>query len=92
VTATEVRQDVRQLVDVDGPAGLHARPAAALAETAARFRSVIRVRHGEREVDAKSVLLLLTLDVRQGDSIEISADGPDAQDAVDALSALVHPS
>jgi phosphotransferase system HPr (HPr) family protein len=83
---------VRRQVDVDAPAGLHARPAAALAETANRYRSVIRVRHGPREADAKSVLMLLTLDVRQGDSIEISADGPDADEAVDALSALVHPS
>ena len=83
---------VRRQVDVDAPAGLHARPAAALAETAGRFRSDIRVRHGQREVDAKSVLMLLTLDVRQGDSIEISADGPDADKAVETLTALVHPS
>lgn len=82
---------VRRQVDVDAPAGLHARPAATMAETANRFRSVIRVRHGPREVDGKSVLMLLTLDVRQGDSIEISADGPDADDAVETLSALVHP-
>lgn len=88
MTATVARRQV----DVDASAGLHARPAAALAETATRFRSAIRVRHGEREVDAKSVLMLLTLDVRQGDSIEISADGPDADEAVEALSALVHPS
>ena len=79
------------MVDLEAAAGLHARPAAALAETATRFRSNIHVRHGEREVDAKSVLMLLSLDVRQGDSIEITADGPDADDAVAALSALVHP-
>jgi phosphotransferase system HPr (HPr) family protein len=88
VSATQVRRQV----DVDSPAGLHARPAATMAEAASRFRSTIHVRHGPREVDAKSVLMLLTLDVRQGDSIEISADGPDADDAVESLAALVHPS
>jgi phosphotransferase system HPr (HPr) family protein len=83
---------VRREVDVTAPAGLHARPAAEFAATAARFESDIQLRRGDREADAKSVLLLLTLDVRQGDRVVITAEGPDAEDAVAALSRLVEAS
>lgn len=76
-------------VEVLDELGLHTRPAASFAEAAARFASEVRVAHGGREVDAKSVLLVLTLDVRQGDHIRLRATGPDAPDAVDALAALV---
>ena len=75
-------------VRVKGVAGLHTRPAAAFAARAAGFRSVITVHKGEMMVDAKSPLLLLTLDVRQGDRIVISADGPDAEAAVETLARL----
>ena len=71
------------------PAGLHARPAADFAAAAARFASDIRLGRGDREADAKSVLLLLTLDVRQGDRVVVSAEGPDAEEAVEALCRLV---
>ena len=80
---------VRREVDVTAPAGLHARPAAEFAATAARFDSDIRVRRGDREADAKSMLLLLTLDVRQGDRVVITAEGVDADVAVETLCALV---
>ncbi|MGZ4119448.1 MAG: HPr family phosphocarrier protein [Actinomycetota bacterium] len=76
-------------VEVRGAAGLHARPAADFATAAARFRSDIRVLKAGKEVDAKSVLLLLTLDVRQGDRVIVSADGPDAEVAVDTLAKML---
>lgn len=80
---------VRREVDVTAPAGLHARPAAEFAATAARFDSEVRLGRRDREVDAKSVLLLLTLDVRQGDRVVVVAEGVDADAAVDALSRLL---
>jgi phosphotransferase system HPr (HPr) family protein len=80
---------VQREVDVLAPAGLHARPATEFAATAARFASDIQLRRGDREADAKSVLLLLTLDVRQGDRVLITAEGVDAEEAVDALCRLV---
>jgi phosphotransferase system HPr (HPr) family protein len=80
---------VRREVDVTAPAGLHARPAADFAATAARFESDIRVCTQDREADGKSVLLLLTLDVRQGDRVVITADGADAAEAVETLCRLM---
>jgi phosphotransferase system HPr (HPr) family protein len=80
---------VEQEVEVTGTQGLHARPAASFADTATRFASDIKVIRGDREADAKSMLLVLTLDVRQGDRLVLRAEGPDAEDAVNTLAELL---
>jgi phosphocarrier protein len=67
------------------PAGLHARPAAKLVKVASRFESRILLRSGERTVDVKSLIALLGLTVRPLAEITLSADGPDADDALAAL-------
>ncbi|WP_298818115.1 phosphoenolpyruvate--protein phosphotransferase [Chloroflexus sp.] len=76
-------------VTIHNPTGLHARPATAFVETAKRFQSAIRVRHGEQVADGKSLLSLLQLGVGAGATVTISAQGPDADVALAALSALV---
>jgi phosphotransferase system HPr (HPr) family protein len=73
---------------IRNPSGLHARPAANFVRTAGRFRSAIRVRTtaADREpVDAKSILAVLTLGVSQGMEVEISADGEDEAQAIEAI-------
>jgi phosphocarrier protein len=80
---------VEQEVEVGSDLGLHARPAAAFAETAARFRSALTVAKDGYEVDATSPLLLLTLDARRGDRLLIRGTGADAAVAVDQLAALL---
>jgi phosphotransferase system HPr (HPr) family protein len=72
--------------------GLHARPATLFVKTAARFRSNIQVRNLSRSTPwapAKSILRVLGLGVEQNHQIEISAEGEDAQAAIDAISELV---
>ncbi len=69
--------------------GLHARPAAQLVETARRFPCDIRVRHGEREANAKSILSVLTLGAGQGAVVTIHAEGAQAEEALQALQALI---
>ena len=69
--------------------GLHARAAAKFVHTAGRFASHIRVGRGGREVDGKSIMGLLLLAASHGSEIRITADGPDEQEAIDALCALV---
>lgn len=76
-------------VTIVNPLGLHARAAARFVHLAGGFRSAIRVRRLEREMDGKSIMGLLLLTAAQGTSITISADGPDERDAVAALCALV---
>lgn len=61
--------------------GIHARPAAELAKLAGTFTADIRI----RGVDAKSVLQVMTLGVRFGETVELEASGPDAREAIAAL-------
>lgn len=68
--------------------GLHARPAALLVRTAARFEANITVDKGERRASAKSINQVATLGVRQEDEIRILAAGPDAAEALAAFQAL----
>lgn len=69
--------------------GLHARPAGLFIEAASRFRSVIRILRGDKEVDGQSILGLMLLEVTQGTDIIIKAEGEDEVEAVNALADLV---
>ncbi|MDE2503140.1 MAG: glucose PTS transporter subunit IIA, partial [Burkholderiales bacterium] len=69
--------------------GLHARPAAVLAAAAKRYKSEIRLVRGGDEANAKSVVALMGLATRQGQSVHLTATGPDAAEAVAALARLV---
>lgn len=69
--------------------GLHARPAARFVKLAASFASDIVVRRNDRTANAKSILQVLTLEAGQGAEIVLQADGPDADDAVQALVQLL---
>ena len=79
-------------ITVNHPVGLHARPAARFVQTSSAFKSKITVANttkGSAPVDAKSILMVLTLGVHQGYEIEIQADGEDENEALAALKALV---
>lgn len=69
--------------------GLHARPASAFVQTAAKFSSDIEVRHGEITANAKSILSVLTLGAHKDAEIIVKADGDDAEEALKALEELV---
>jgi phosphocarrier protein HPr len=68
---------------------LHARPAGALAVAAGRFASAVSVTVGSRTVDARSVLGVMGLGATSGQRVTVSADGPDAEEAVAALIAIL---
>jgi len=69
--------------------GLHARPAAEFVKIANRFQSHIVVRKDELEVNGKSIMGMMMLAAECGSALLIRADGDDAEQAVDALLALV---
>ncbi|MGH2750786.1 MAG: HPr family phosphocarrier protein [Actinomycetota bacterium] len=81
----------RSLV-VKDEVGLHARPAAAFVREANKFSSDIRVILGEKKANAKSILDVLSLDAGQNAKIRISAEGDDAERALDALQGLLNKS
>lgn len=69
--------------------GLHARAAARFVSVAARFTSRIEVTVGDRCVNGKSILGLMTLAAARGAELRVRAEGADADAALDALSGLV---
>ncbi len=70
--------------------GLHARPASLLVQTANKFTDTrIVLQKGEREVDARSLLSILSLGAAKGDTITIRCEGPREAEAMEALTALV---
>ncbi|MDA0137308.1 HPr family phosphocarrier protein [Solirubrobacter deserti] len=68
---------------------LHARPAAQFVRAAMGFSSRVAVAAGEREVDAKSLLSVLSLGAKGGTSLRLRAEGDDAERAVAELAACV---
>ena len=69
--------------------GLHARASAKFVKLASSFDSEVQVIRDGTTVDARSIMGLLMLGAGNGSSIDISAEGPDAADAIAALSDLV---
>ena len=69
--------------------GLHARASAKFVKLASSFESEVRVTRDGVTVDARSIMGLLMLCAGNGCSIDISAEGSDAQEAIDALGELV---
>lgn len=80
---------VERLVQVPNELGLHVRPAAAVAETAAKFESRVQIQMDGHRVNAKSSIDLLTLAATQGTNLTITAEGADASSAVDAVANLI---
>jgi len=79
------------LLTVEAAHGLHARPAARLVQTAASFDADVRITNvtGERgPVDARSLSAVASLIAREGDQIEVSASGPQAEAALGAFAEL----
>lgn len=78
---------------IRNPSGLHARPAALFVKTAAGFASNVQVtnltRDPEKSAAARSLLGVMGLGVSSGHEIRITAEGPDADEAVTTLRELV---
>jgi len=76
-------------IEIKNKLGLHARAAAKLVHIAARFKSDIKIRKGDEEVDGKSILGILLLAAGRGSVITVKANGADEADAVQAIEALI---
>ena len=76
-------------VTVTNEVGLHARPATYLIQKANEFKCGLWIEEGERRVNAKSLLGVLSLGVVQGTEISIVGDGVDETEAVDELCSLI---
>ena len=90
-TAINMTDEV--LLTLKNELGLHARPADLFVRCANSFQCDIyaynQTRNAEKKVNAKSILGVLSIGVRGGDTVRIVANGKDCKEAVEALKALI---
>lgn len=69
--------------------GLHARPAAQVAQVAQKFSADVALITADRQVDAKSILGILSLAAGKGTTLTVRGKGDDAEDCVKTIAGLV---
>jgi len=80
---------VSREITIQNSVGLHARPATFFIQKANQFKSTIWVEKNERRVNAKSLLGVLSLAVTKDTTVNLIADGPDENDAINGLCELI---
>ncbi|ANU16696.1 HPr family phosphocarrier protein [Planococcus maritimus] len=80
---------VEKQVEVQLKSGLQARQAALFVQEANRYSSDVYLEKGNKKVNAKSIMGIMSLAVSKGTNVTISADGADEEAAVGALAQLI---
>ena len=80
---------LQQEVEIINKLGLHARASAKLTQVAGRFKSNVWVSRSGRRVNAKSIMGVMMLAAAKGSTLVVETDGPDEQEALDAVSRLI---
>jgi phosphocarrier protein HPr len=75
-------------LEVKNKLGLHLRAASTLATVAKQFISTITIGHGGEEVNARSVIKLMTLGAAHGSKLKVKVNGPDAEKALAAIKSI----
>ena len=65
--------------------GIHARPAGLLVKEAAKFKSAITLDSGAKKADAKRIMAVMSMGVKQGVEVTVTVDGEDEDAAFDAI-------
>jgi phosphocarrier protein HPr len=76
-------------VQVINKNGIHARPAAEIVKLAAKYKADITVTRDDLEVNGKSIMGVMMLAAECGATVQLRAEGPDADEALDALAHLI---
>jgi phosphocarrier protein HPr len=84
-----VSDQAARTVEIVNKRGLHARASAKFVKLATSFDAEVKVGRDGTQVDARSIMGLMMLAAGPGSTIDIEAEGPDAEAAVNALAALV---
>lgn len=69
-------------ITISIPSGLEARPVALLVQVASRFESKITIESGDKTVNAKSIMGMMTLGLAAGENVTVNADGADEETAI----------
>lgn len=78
-----------KVLEIQNKEGLRARPAAMFVQAASKFSSQILIERGNKKINAKSIMGVLSLGVQAGEAVHVIANGEDERAALDALTALV---
>lgn len=81
---------LHQQIEIVNRLGLHARASAKLTQLAGSFQSEVWMTRDGRRVNAKSIMGVMMLAAGKGSSVDLETDGPDEQEAMDALVALIN--
>ena len=76
---------VKETLEIQIAGGMEVRPVAMLVQLASRFDSSIYIENGTKSFNAKSIMGMMTLGLDLGDAITVSAQGPDEDQALEAL-------
>lgn len=80
---------LEQQIKITNKLGLHARAAAKLVSTAAKFESQVIVQFAEQSADAKSIMSVMMLAAAKGSVLNIACNGDDQEKAMRAITALI---
>ena len=80
---------LRATAKITNKRGLHARASAKIVEAAARFQSEVTILKDGQRVNARSIMGLMMLAASMGSEIGLEAEGPDAEEAMKAMLALI---
>ncbi|SFQ09725.1 HPr family phosphocarrier protein [Salibacterium halotolerans] len=80
---------IEKKAEVKLKTGLQARPAALFVQEANRFQSNVFIEKEDKKVNAKSIMGIMSLAARTGETIKLSVDGEDEQEAVEELTRFV---
>lgn len=81
---------VEKTATINNPLGIHARPAALLVQTAAKFKAEIYLSKGDVDgVNGKSIMGVMMLAAEQGAQVDVRAEGEDEDAAVEAMVSLL---
>jgi len=80
---------VSKVTKVINPQGFHMRPTGKFCDKLAEFKSDMKIIAGEKKVDAKSMMHLVAAGIKFGHVIEVTADGPDEDEALSTAIAII---
>ena len=79
----------QETITIENKTGIHAHPATIFVQTATKFNSNIQLQAKGKTIDAKSILMIMSMGLVKGTEVTIIADGPDEAEAVKALKDLI---
>lgn len=80
---------VSKEVTIENEHGFHARPVMQFVDLANRYQSAITVAKSDQVVDGKCPMEIMLLEAVQGTRLRLTAEGPDAEEAIEALAKLI---